>query len=217
MTQRSSPEERRARITSQVVSILADLSGLDVAAIDPGASFTGLGFDSLFLTQANARFRKEFGIRVTLGQLLGETPTIEALAARIDAELPPDAVPPPAPVVAPVASSGDQQAVRQVLGAVQVAPPRLAPWPGFPADGSPADPIGWLITEQLRIMDEQLELMRAYVGGADGAGRPPSRAAVDACPPRPGRARLMDTLTRRRLAGASWARRRLARASWARR
>jgi phthiocerol/phenolphthiocerol synthesis type-I polyketide synthase E len=165
----SSSEDRRSRITARITAILVDLSGLDPTALDVGASFTSLGFDSLFLTQANARFRKEFGVRVTLGQLLGETPTVEALAARMDAELPADALPPPAPLPAVRANTAPPRELsREVRAPIEVVPSRIAAWPGFPTDGSPGDPIGWLITEQLRVMDEQLDLMRAYVEGLDG-------------------------------------------------
>lgn len=78
---------RMEHTAAQIASTFADLSGVDAAAIDPTTTFTELGFDSLFLTQANSQFRKLFGVRVTLRQLLCEMPTIERLAAHIDAEL----------------------------------------------------------------------------------------------------------------------------------
>ena len=61
------------RVDEQLTSILADLSGLDEAALDPTATFTDLGFDSLFLAQFNSQVRRQFGVRVPLEQLLGET------------------------------------------------------------------------------------------------------------------------------------------------
>ena len=42
----------------EITVILAELSGLEPAVARPGATFTELGFDSLFLTQANAQFRQ---------------------------------------------------------------------------------------------------------------------------------------------------------------
>ncbi len=146
---------RHERIAADITSILADMSGLDAVALDPAASFTDLGFDSLFLTQANAQFRKQYGVRVTLGQLLGETPTIDALAGRIDTELGPD--------VAPPSESPDDRGDPVELPVVfQVQEFRPEP-SGNGRHHVQADQIGWLLTEQLRIMEEQLDLLRSEV------------------------------------------------------
>lgn len=80
-------------IVTELTSILAGLGGLDVDELDPDAKFTELGLDSLSLVQAGARCRKRFGVRVTLGELLGETMTVAALAERIAAELGPAGLP----------------------------------------------------------------------------------------------------------------------------
>ncbi len=141
---------RKERIALQLTSILADLSGLDGDTIDVTASFTDLGFDSLFLTQANSQIRKELGVRVTLGQLFGPTPTVEALATRIDAELGPEAMAAPTDA--------------------QVAQIRAAPAAGGNGEHPLADKVDRLVTEQLKIMDQQLELMRSRVNGAPGVG-----------------------------------------------
>ena len=116
--------DRSDRIAARVTSILTDLSGLDASALDPAATFTELGFDSLFLTQANSQFRKQFGVRVTLGQLLTQMSTVEKLTAYIDAELPVGAF----PAVAPSADPGSPQAVwrehAQIEGELTVVMPQ---------------------------------------------------------------------------------------------
>jgi acyl transferase domain-containing protein len=147
---------RRDRIAAMVAATLADVGGVDRATLDTTATFADLGFDSLTLTQVNAQLRKQFGVRVTLGQLLGETPTLAALADRIDAELAPDAlgVPQASPMAAaasPLVTPGGSVVV------VPSAPGRL------PGSGTAADQVEWLIMEQLRIMDEQLDLLGAGV------------------------------------------------------
>jgi len=43
-------------------------------------------------------FKKQFAVKVTFRQLLEETPTPDALAEYIDAQLPPLALPSPSPV-----------------------------------------------------------------------------------------------------------------------
>ncbi|MDX2021248.1 MAG: amino acid adenylation domain-containing protein [Deltaproteobacteria bacterium] len=96
---------RKDRIIAELQRIVSDLSGLPAASIDPNATFLELGFDSLFLTQANGQFRSVFGVPMTVRQLLEKTPSLGALAARLDAELPATAFPEeaPAPAAAPVA------------------------------------------------------------------------------------------------------------------
>ena len=86
---------RKDRIGARLASILGDLSGVDVSALDPTATFAELGFDSLFLTQANAQFRKQFGVRITFRQLFEEAPSIASLAGFIDSRLAEDAFPEP--------------------------------------------------------------------------------------------------------------------------
>jgi aryl carrier-like protein len=155
------PGSRRDRIIAGLTSILMDLSGLDADTFDPDASFTDLGFDSLFLTQANAQFRKRFGVRVTLGQLLGETPTISALAARIDAELGPDL---PPPVVTP---PGDEERVLSTPAPGLGDPARTPRIPASNSHGPSADQVEWLILEQLRVLEEQLDVMRLRISEVD--------------------------------------------------
>lgn len=72
---------------ARISALLADLSGLEEATLDPTVSFTDLGFDSLLLAQFNSRSRKMFGVRMPLEQLLSGTSTIDTLAAHIDHEL----------------------------------------------------------------------------------------------------------------------------------
>jgi len=83
---------RHAYIERRIIQIISELSGLAVADIAPGASFLDLGFDSLFLTQANLRFRRELGVKITFRQLFDEAPSPQALATYVDGELPDDAL-----------------------------------------------------------------------------------------------------------------------------
>lgn len=158
---------RRERIAGRISACIADLSGLDAATLDRGASFVDLGFDSLFLTQANAQFRKQFGVRTTLGQLLGETPTIDTLATRIDSELAPDDDPVPAGPASDSSSAGGPAAET----AMELP---TAPFPNGDGD-LPPDQIAWFITEQLRIMEQQLRLLGSHVADPD-----PDRATAAA-------------------------------------
>jgi non-ribosomal peptide synthase protein (TIGR01720 family) len=172
---------RRERISGQLVSILSELSGIDAASLDASASFADLGFDSLFLTQANAQFRKQFGVRITFRQIFEEAPSIDSLAGFIDGKLPPDAAPASAPQTAPaVASAAPAVAPAPPVttvsseAALPAAPTPVeaaaAVAPATPVAGSAASGVERLIQEQLRIMEQQLELLRG--GSAAPASMP---------------------------------------------
>ncbi len=64
--------------------LIARLSGLPAAQIDRQATFTQMGFDSLFLTQASVAVETEFGVRVAFRQFIEAFPTMESLAAHIE-------------------------------------------------------------------------------------------------------------------------------------
>jgi len=70
----------------RIKKILHQLSGVAIEAMDETAHFLELGFDSLFLTQANHAFHRELGVRITFRQLLEEAPTIQKLAAFISGQ-----------------------------------------------------------------------------------------------------------------------------------
>ncbi len=82
---------RRDRILAQLKAIINKLSGLPFDRIDEHATFLELGFDSLFLTQANAAFKKTFKVKLTTRQLMESTPVLDMLAAYLDETLPEDA------------------------------------------------------------------------------------------------------------------------------
>ncbi len=65
--------------------LFGELSGIDLAAASPDASFYQLGFDSLFLTQASQAVTRRFGIDITFRQLRDQLSSLGKLAAQIDA------------------------------------------------------------------------------------------------------------------------------------
>ncbi len=69
---------RHERILAQLKSIVCKLSGLPIERVDAHATFLELGFDSLFLTQANAAFKKAFKLKMTTRQLIETTPVLDA-------------------------------------------------------------------------------------------------------------------------------------------
>src|SRR5690606_31404006 len=92
------PMSRLPDLSARLRALVLDLSG--IAVTDDAATFTELGFDSLFLTQASGAIQSRFGVKVTFRQMLGELSSVAALAAHLDREMPADAEP-AAPVAGP--------------------------------------------------------------------------------------------------------------------
>ena len=128
---------RHEQILAQLNAIVCKLSGLSLERIDAHATFLELGFDSLFLTQANAVFKKVFKIRMTTRQLIETTPGLDLLAAYLDKTLPADAVVGEAEAApaAPAASGAPAPSATPVavaLGEDGPAPIRASDSPGLP-------------------------------------------------------------------------------------
>ncbi len=62
-----------------IAKILHDASGFDLRELDRRASFTELGFDSLFLIQFTQKIKNKLKVKVTFRQLIEELPTLDAL------------------------------------------------------------------------------------------------------------------------------------------
>ena len=119
--------DRSAPMIRRLQTLFSELSGIDAAALDPAATFLELGLDSLFLTQASGAIPKQFGVKVSLRDLLEDCPTLQALATRLVSMMPaepaperiapaPTAPPTPAvPAVARHAAAADAGSLQQVL------------------------------------------------------------------------------------------------------
>lgn len=81
-------QDPKVRATELVTALIEELSGQPVP--DPDAKFTELGFDSLFLTQVSQALLARHGVQITFRQLLGESSSVTALAARLAGNLPPE-------------------------------------------------------------------------------------------------------------------------------
>jgi amino acid adenylation domain-containing protein/non-ribosomal peptide synthase protein (TIGR01720 family) len=70
-------------LTSEILTELQDLSGMNLEGADPSTSFLELGFDSLFLTQASTTLSKKYGTKITFRNLLEDLDSPAALAASL--------------------------------------------------------------------------------------------------------------------------------------
>ncbi len=160
----------QALIEARIAGVLEDLSGEDIGGQDPASTFLTLGFDSLSLGRFAGHVQTQFGVSVTFRQLLGELPSIRALAAHILAIQPAQ----PAPAVAP---------------SVSVAPAEPAePVPGAPAASGGATPLAALMREQLAAMQALMRDQLAALGQAGHAAAPSAPVvATVAAPEAPSR------------------------------
>ncbi len=141
------------QIRSRLASIFEDLSGLDIAAMDPATPFLELGFDSLFLTQVSQQLLSAFGLKVTFRQLLEEESSLAALTSYVAERV-------------PAAISGE---TTSEPGAVASRlPPQIAADPGPPSSritaSAGASDIERILSSQVAAMAElfgrQLEVLR---------------------------------------------------------
>jgi len=146
----SAPTDRRAQLVPRLRALFEDVAGLDLGGSDPGANFVELGLDSLALTQAAIQVKRQFGVALSFRQLMENQCSLEALAAFVDAALPPEAAAPAeVPAAAPVMPT--------------IAPPVL-PHAAMPAPGG-GTLLQQLIQQQMQLMQQQLALLSAAPTG----------------------------------------------------
>ena len=130
---------RKDRLVSELRNVMEDASGIELASVDPDLSFMELGMDSLFLTQAALTLSKKYNTKITFRQLNENFSSLNSLAQHIDSVLPAEA----------------PSSVSAVLPNFQGAPA------SSPETNHAPGTLQWLITEQLRVMQQQL----AMIGG----------------------------------------------------
>jgi amino acid adenylation domain-containing protein len=114
----SPPMSRVPELAAKLRAIVLDLSGINVD--DDTATFTELGFDSLFLTQASQAIQSRFGVKITFRQMLGDLSSVAAIATHLDGEMPAEAaLTTPAVVPAPAASPALPQAAPAGTGTIE--------------------------------------------------------------------------------------------------
>lgn len=127
-----SVDDRKPALFDELKNLLSDLSGLDVAQLDPVATFLELGFDSLFITQYAQAVQAKFKQKLTFRQLMERYSSLDALVNHLDSVLPESAYRQPAPAPAPVPA---------VAAPVPAVPASPAPVASAPALMAPAAPV----------------------------------------------------------------------------
>lgn len=126
------------KIESELSELLRQRTGYDVRTIDREATFTELGFDSLFLIQFSQEIRQRFGVKVTFRQLIEEVTSVGALLKYIANSQP---IVPSSPVLtsgSPAPASVPASATNTYSIAVTTNPPIVTPPVVAPAAFAPA-------------------------------------------------------------------------------
>ncbi len=145
---------RKDRLLAAARSLLHDLSGYDLSAVDPSTTLLELGLDSLLLTQAAQLFQRKFGVPITFRQLMEELGSLDEIVSHLDATMPAEA-----------------------FAAAPAAP--LAVQTAAPAVGSPASSIlEQLLQQQQQLTNQLLQLM----GRQPAAASTPSIPALPPAP-----------------------------------
>lgn len=152
-----STEPRATRLIPMLHDTFEEVSGIDVTEAEADTTFMELGFDSLFLTQIALALKNEFGVEITLRQMLESVATFPTLAAFIDSELPEDALPAPVAAPAPQAMTMPQMQMPTMVGGGETAV---------------SSDVASLIQQQLNLMQQQLAMLQG------GAVSPPQPAAA---------------------------------------
>jgi acyl transferase domain-containing protein len=146
---------RGAQLVKRLQGLFSELSGIDVAALDPTSTFLELGLDSLFLTQASGAVTKHFGVKISSRDLLEDCSTLNALAERLDQVLPAEAF----AATRPAGRSVPVTAAPAVVSRATAAPG------GAVALGS----LEQVLMQQLELMRYQLDMIRGGLGLAAAA------------------------------------------------
>ena len=185
--------DRVPELRERLRTLFHDLSGIDINQELAERTFAGLGMDSMFLTQAASEISRIFGVTIRFRDLLERLETLDALAAHLDAQMPPPVEPAPAPAV-PTQPAAAQPASTQPASvssaSAPAAPSQPAAWP--PASQSQAagtsagSDTHRIVEQQLALMQQQLALLGAAPSAPpvaqpthDGRAAAPSHSSDD--------------------------------------
>ena len=170
-------QARADQIADGLVRLFARLLGMAPSDLDTSRTFLDLGADSLLLMQASRSIESEFSVRVPFRRLLEGVATVKSLSAYMDRELPPDAVLPGASSGRAPARASDGPAVSSPQPALPVeSTPQVSLLvPQTPASSGNSSGVHAIVTQQLAIMQAQLELLRHGSDGLEDASRAVAR------------------------------------------
>jgi amino acid adenylation domain-containing protein len=138
-----SQSEHTLSIQLQLKSILEEVTGYDLAEMDPTSQFSELGLDSLLLTQAATAIERKYAIGLTFRHLVEEYTSLDDLATFVASK-----VPVATKIVAVQQTAAVPSGPAQPIAAATL--PALPAYAGVPA--TTGNPLQDLINTQLQVM-----------------------------------------------------------------
>ena len=144
------PGDGRAEIEQTVRSALADLLGCDASEIAAGATFLGLGADSLALVRLVGRLNERYGVQLDAADLLDRHSTATALAGHLATRV---------KTASPAALLTTASGMRPPTGAGAFAGPESAEAAGSGHAETVPSRREQIIRDQISLMREQLKAL----------------------------------------------------------
>ena len=164
---------RKDRFSQRLIELIAPISGYESSLLSTTALFLEQGFDSLSLAQISVEIENEFGVKIGFSKLMNQFPTVEMVAAHLDAILPPEAFAP-----APLAPSVPAPLPAQTPAPL---PPVEAPSPSIHALASAVAEQGRILAslqETLAKLVAQTSPMERLAPGESGSASPVTAATT---------------------------------------
>ncbi|GJL65936.1 MAG: hypothetical protein NPIRA05_09070 [Nitrospirales bacterium] len=150
---------RHRYLFSTIKTVLADLSGVDLDALDHTNTFLEHGFDSLFLIQLSTAINAKLGVHISFRVLIEEIDTVEKLVRYLDANVSEEVFPTPEEETTP---QSDEPMVQADLlhdsRSVNMAQNVSAPSASHAARNGHG--VESLISQQLELMAHQLTILK---------------------------------------------------------
>src|SRR5215216_1669667 len=178
----TSASPRYEQITLKLKAIIHRLTGFDANEIDVHESYLDAGVESLLLIQVGQAIHEEFGVKVSLMQLLDQLGTISSLASYLDEK---SVVPLQASAPSETPPLGDKPTEAVTHTTVNIDASLVQH--GLPANGSekvtesmvPRALVERIMNHQLSLMSRQLELLNnSYVAEETPAAQSTLSAAA---------------------------------------
>lgn len=189
-------EARKQQLIPQLQEVLETTSGLEIDGSDGITTFLEMGLDSLSLTQVAMALKKKFKVKITFRHLLEDYPNLDTLSDFVLRSLPADAF--PAPVATPVAiptTASPALPAAATLVATPIPAPTYTPAMTNPVynNGSVLPSISpelagtmqAVVSQQLQIMAQQLQLLGQAGGSVIPAIATPIVPAIAPSAPQP--------------------------------
>jgi amino acid adenylation domain-containing protein/non-ribosomal peptide synthase protein (TIGR01720 family) len=147
--------DRYSTLLLRLRTIIHEITGIDLDDIEPDLNLFSMGLDSIMLVRLRQAVERDYGVRISMSELNQSLSTTAAIAARLDHSLPEEQAP-----------------AREKIAATET---HRSPLADSARLGLGTDGAAELISMQLNIMAQQLELLAGATGTvADSRPRPTS-------------------------------------------